>query len=148
MKKALLSLAVLLFVNFGMAQMDPVQWSFESQKVDDNHYDLIITADVNDGWYIYSQNMEEGGPIPTSFFFNVTPGFTPDGAPIEKGDKKEGYDEIFGMNVISLKGKVLFTQRIKLSGKVDKVSGYLEFMTCNGEVCMPPKSVDFDIPLK
>lgn len=36
------------------AQLDPVSWTFAAKKISDTEYDLILTADVEDGWYIYA----------------------------------------------------------------------------------------------
>ena len=149
MKKILLFVGMILMSGVLFAQRDnPVDWSFKAVKVDAKQYDLVFTADINDDWYVYSQHIDEGGPIPTAFYFNVEPGFKPEGETKEEGDyRKEGHDELFDMKVITFKEKATFTQRIKLTGKVESVSGYLEFMTCNGEQCLPPTSVEFEIEL-
>ena len=149
MKKILLFLSLVLMSSVLFAQRDtPVEWSFEAVKVDAKQYDLVFTAEIDQNWYLYSQHIDEGGPIPTSFYFNVEDGFKPEGKTKEEGDnKEEGHDELFDMKVTTFKKKAVFTQRIKLSGKVDSVSGYLEFMTCNGEQCIPPTNVDFEIVL-
>lgn len=131
------------------AQLDPVKWSFAAKKISQTEYDLILTADVAKGWYVYSQYLEsDEGPIATSFIFDENDSFELMGETAESGNKKEGYDEIFGMNLIKFGGKVAFTQRIKLTGKPEKINGSLEFMTCDDEQCLPPKTVDFVIPIK
>ncbi len=149
MKRLFLFVALVLTSGILFAQREtPVDWSFKAVKVDAAQYDLVFTAEIKSGWYIYSQHLEEGGPIPTAFYLDVADGFTPEGVTKEESEhKEEGHDDLFDMEVIKFKKKAVFTQRVKLSGKVQNISGYLEFMTCNGEQCMPPTSVDFNIDL-
>lgn len=131
------------------AQSGPVQWSYEAKKVTESEYDLLFTAEVDKGWFIYSQYLEsDEGPIATSFDFQEDSNVELVGEIKEDGHKKEGFDEIFGMNLIKFSGKVKFTQRIKLKGKTSEVVGSLEFMTCDDERCLPPTTIDFTIPLK
>lgn len=148
MKKSLLVFGLALLAGALFAQKNPVSWSYKAVKVDAKQYDLVFTAEMQPGWYVYSQHLDEGGPIPTAFYFDVTEGFQPEGATQEAGDyREEGHDDLFDMKVIKFKKKAVFTQRIKLTGTVNQISGYLEFMTCNGEQCLPPTNVDFTIDL-
>ena len=42
---------------------------FESQKISDNEDELIFTAIIDEHWAVYSQFLDDGGPIPTEFTF-------------------------------------------------------------------------------
>ena len=150
MLKAITLSSVLLFsIQNLFAQLNPVKWSYTSEKVSDQEYDLIITANVDPGWYIYSQYLEsDDGPIRTSFNFSENEAFKLMGQTKENGKKKEGFDDLFGMNVIKYSGTTQFVQRIKLSAPLQEVSGYLEFMTCDDDQCLPPKEIDFAIKLQ
>lgn len=136
----------LFFFSSSIGAQSPVQWSYEAIKVTETEYNLVFTAQVDKGWFIYSQYLEsDEGPIPTSFDFEENPNLELVGEIQEDGHKKEGFDEIFGMNLIKFDGKVQFTQRIKLKDKVSEIVGSLEFMTCDDERCLPPTTVDFEI---
>ena len=144
-----LTLMAIFFTTTIFAQLDPVSWSFEAKKISDTEYDLVLTAKVDDGWFIYSQYLESDfGPIPTSFTLEPHAAYELVGKTEEKGHKKEGYDEIFEMNLVKFDGEVQFIQRINIKGEVSQVKGSLEFMTCDDERCLPPKMVDFAIPLE
>lgn len=144
-----LNALLLLFSTPVLAQMSPVSWSFRAEKVEHNLYQLIFTADVDDGWYIYSQHLDEGGPIPTSISFEKTDHFELVGGTEETANtRKEGMDELFGMNVIKFGEQAVFTQRIRVSDSSQPVKGSLEFMTCDDERCLPPKTVEFEIELE
>jgi len=134
---------------FGQIQ-DPVDWTFTWNELDNGNYELISTATIEDGWKIYSQYLEsDDGPVRTSFMYDDESAFEMVGKNEEGGDIEQGFDDLFGMNVISLKKKATFTQRIRLKeGMSGPITGYLEFMACNDEMCLPPteEMFSFDIP--
>ncbi|MEM9888005.1 MAG: protein-disulfide reductase DsbD domain-containing protein [Bacteroidota bacterium] len=126
------------------AQKSVVNWSYEAKQISATVYQVVFTADVEDGWYIYSQFLGDDGPVPTTFEFE---GAEPIGKGTEKGYKKEGYDEIFGMNLVKFGKTVTFSQQIRVSSMDKAISGYLTYMTCNDEQCLPPTDVEFHIAL-
>jgi thiol:disulfide interchange protein DsbD len=150
MRKIIPFLALLMSVSFAYAQpLNPVEWKQEVQKISDNEYNLVFTANVDDGWYVYSQYLEsDDGPIPTSFNFVENNDVEFIGQTTETGNRKEGYDEMFEMNLIKFGGKVTFTQTVKTNNTPVNVSGYLEFMTCDNERCLPPMEVTFSLDLE
>ncbi len=140
-------IALLLFMAFAMqlnAQIvDPVSWSAEAKKVNDDEFDLIFTALIDENWTIYSQFVEEGGPIPTSLIFEEGDHFELLGKAKEEGKSKEGMDPFFGINVKKFYTKAVFTQRIKLRESGVPVVVEVEFMSCDDEKCLPPTTEDF-----
>ena len=149
--KAIVTLALSLLTTFVGAQiLEPVKWQMTSQAVGDNEFDLIFTAHIDDGWSIYSQHTDPAGPVPTAFYFDAGDHFSAQGEVAEKGDKKEGPDPLFaGVTVIKFThGPVIFTQRVKVSDYASPITGYLEFMTCDDERCLPPTEVDFNFKLE
>ena len=115
-----------------LAAQKPLQWAFTSKDLGNGQYDLIFTANIQDGWATYSQFLEsEDGPVPTSFTFEEGASFKLIGKAIESGDKFTKYDNVFGMNLTKFK----------------PITGYLQFMACNEEMCLAPKTVDFKFQL-
>jgi thiol:disulfide interchange protein DsbD len=47
--------------------LQPVKWTFTSESLGNNEYNLIYTATIAPTWWTYSQFIKEGGPIPTTF---------------------------------------------------------------------------------
>ncbi len=129
------------------AQLEPVKWSFDVEKVSDTEYDIIFTAKIDKGWSVYSPYLEsDAGPIPTTFeFYNND--LQAVGKAREEGNRKEIFDELFGMNLIKFSGKARFTQRVKVN-ESNTVSGHLTYMTCDDESCLPPEDVNFEIALR
>ena len=148
MKKLLFFVFTLLFSGAAIAQMNPVKWSYEAKKAGDGEYDLVFTAHIQDGWYIYSQYLEsDDGPVRTSFTFDDNADVELLGKNTEKGHKYEGFDELFYMNIIKFNGEPTFTQRVKVKSSTT-LTGFVEFMTCDSEKCLPPVEVPFRFGLE
>ncbi|GJM35382.1 MAG: hypothetical protein DHS20C18_43830 [Saprospiraceae bacterium] len=143
MKKAFLFCAFSLIVLALQAQLKPITWSFESEKTGDQEYTLTLTADAQVGWNIYSQKSSAEGPIPTSFTFAPTDGFELIGETAEVGHKKEGYDPLFEVQVIKYSGEVVFTQKVKVTENPVTIKGFVEYMCCDDEKCLPPTKEGF-----
>ncbi|MEM1328246.1 MAG: protein-disulfide reductase DsbD domain-containing protein [Bacteroidota bacterium] len=143
MKSIFLSLSFLFVISLSSAQ-SIVDWKYDAKKISSDIAEVTFTATVQDGWYIYSQFLGDEGPIPTTFEFE---GVELIGIGTEKGYKKEGFDEVFGMNLIKFGKTVTFTQRVKLTSTSKSIDGYLTYMTCDDEQCLPPQDVEFSIAL-
>jgi len=135
----------LLLALFSSAQiLTPVKWEFCTEKVDAETYNLKATATIKDGWYIYSQFLEnDEGPLPTFFEFNKDKKVSFVGKVKEDGNIKKEYDKNFEMDLIKISKKATFTQVIKVSETTPEVTGFLSFMTCDPKRCLPPEDVEF-----
>jgi hypothetical protein len=146
--KSLYTLILACFFTLSLsAQIEkPVTWSFSKKKISDTEYDLIFKASIQKGWYTYSQYLEsDDGPVRTSFNYDKGNHFTLVGKNKEiSSHRKEGPEPLFdNMNLIKFSEEVTFVQRIKLADATKAIKGYLEFMTCDNEKCLPPEEVDF-----
>jgi DsbC/DsbD-like thiol-disulfide interchange protein len=143
--KLFLSFCTFLLATITYSQKDPVKWTFTSTKEGDSKV-INLKAEVAPGWYIYSQNIGENGPIPTSLTFEESKSFTVDGLPAGEVSehKKEGFDPIFEMNLIKYSEQVTFIKSVSAS-KATTVKGFISYMTCNDSTCLPPKEVEFSI---
>ena len=57
------------FISINSQILEPVEWSFHSEQIEKNKYELIFIAEIDTNWAIYSKTVDEGGPIPTTFYF-------------------------------------------------------------------------------
>lgn len=129
-----------------LAQPNVVNWTFEVDKTDDQSYEIIIKGEIDKGWYVYSQYLnDDEGPIPTSVNFEEKAGYQLVEKSSEDGHKIEGYDNIFMMDITKYKEEFIITQKVKLTEGIDQLSGYLEYMACDKEQCLPPKEVAFTV---
>lgn len=149
MKKIQSLLLLLSFISISFAQvLDPVKWTFEKESLGNNEYNLVFNANIDDGWYVYSQFLDPDGPIPTSFTYEKNSGVTILGKISENGDKvKEGFDKLFEMNIKKFGHGAKFIQKVKVLDGAS-IAGYLEFMTCDDEKCLPPEYVEFSFDFK
>jgi thiol:disulfide interchange protein DsbD len=133
------------FVSFGQS---PVKWNYSATKKDKQTYEVKITASINPGWHLYSQNTPDGGPLPTKISFNKNPLLVMDGDTKEVGKMVTKHEEVFGVDTKYYADKVEFVQTVKLKGKAKtNASGKLEFMVCNDQQCLPPTTVSFSVTL-
>ncbi len=124
---------------------DPVTWSFDYEKKDGESYELIFTALIEKGSHIYSMDVPEGGPIPTTFTFDTLPDYILEGNVVEVTAPEELFDEAFGFRIKSFSNKAEFRQKVRSTAPSFSVSGMLNFMSCNNVTCSPPKDIEFII---
>ena len=131
----LLILSLISF--FSQAQiLDPVAWTYESNKIGGDEFELNFIASIEDDWAIYSHYLEDGGPLPTNFAFTTNSDYELVGQLIEHDiNKVTKYDSVFDMVVTKFYKEARFTQRIKLVSKSSIISGNLEYMTCDDTQC-------------
>jgi thiol:disulfide interchange protein len=146
----LFAFALLAALSPSRAQMfNPVKWKSSFQAISDTEFDLIFTAVIDEGWYIYSQHIGEDGPVPTTFSFEEGAHFERVGAVKEQGDhRSEGHDELFDMHIVKFAKRAVFTQRVKVKDITKPIAASVQFMTCDHERCLPPSDEDFLITLK
>jgi thiol:disulfide interchange protein DsbD len=136
---------LLLAFNTHTQIYDPVTWDFSYEKKGGNEYELVFTASIEKGSHIYAMDIPEGGPIPTTFVFDTLPGFTFEGKPYEAFKPEEIFDEAFGFKIKTFSGRAEFRQKITSQSDAFKVTGVVNFMSCNNTTCSPPKDVEFTI---
>ncbi len=117
-----------------------VEWD---ATVDDCNV-LVVSAEIDEGWHIYSQfQNEDAGPIPTE----IT---------VELDDREINiaaepvctvkYDENYGGEVRYFEGEVIF--RVALPDDVEgDFNVRVVFMTCNEEGCLPPEMKEFKLSI-
>ncbi len=141
--KKIFFLFTLIAFTVGHSQIfEPVKWKTSIEKISDTEYNLVSTATIESGWHLYSQNVPEDGPIPTTFTFDDE-----DGAFkfIGNTSEEEGHiidDPVFQMKIKFFEKAAVFKQKVELIGDVTTVKGAVEFMVCDDTRCLPPTEVD------
>lgn len=149
MKKHILAFFLIISTISIHAQLiEPVKWKFTSTKISENHYELQFVATIDNNWAVYSQHVEKGGPLPTSFEFKEAKSYKLLGAVKEaKENRVSKKDPVFNMVVTKFYKSAVFTQNIKIIDKTKVINGSLRFMTCDGVQCLPPRTVPFSFNL-
>ena len=145
-----LAMACLTFVALGASAQieDPVTWNFGLYPSEqDGMHDLVVHAEVDTCWHIYSQdNDPNDGPVPTEFAFEWPAGVTAQGnmnecTPIEE------YDPNFMLDLKFFEENVYWHQTLDLSGASSDavIKGYVYFMVCDASMCLPPEEVGIEV---
>lgn len=120
----------------------PVTWHISAKPVDANVYELTFNAEIQQGWYLYSQHLTDGGPVPTTFEFEQ-------GASIkllkdveEDGAIQEQYDPNFDMQIRKYASQVSFYAVVEANPETI-LNGTIRYMACDAEKCLPPKVETF-----
>ena len=116
---------------------EPIKWLTSVEKKSDNSYILYTTAKIQDNWRLYSQNLEEGGALPTEFVFEDESIFAyfsivSEPKPITK------YDPIFQIDQSYFINEVIYSQEVVLKGnyKDDILTQNLYYQVCDDRVCI------------
>jgi len=144
-KKFPLLLLFVLLANFVSGQIfEPVTWSHELKITGKNSGEIIHTAKIEDKWHLYGMNIPENGPRPTKIVYESISNAEKVGNITGKSKLLEVYDQSFEMNLSWYAKEAIFVQKIsfKDASKV-KIAGFVEFMACDDERCLPPVQEEF-----
>ena len=139
-------IGILLFlVSVTLNAQNPISWDFKLSDAGNGEVNILATATVEQGWYMYDTNIPEGGPNPTMIEFDEIRGAVAVGdfKSVDK-EAKVKFDEIFQMEIGSFTNSVTFAQRLKVTDKsAFSVIGNVRAQACNDQTCTPPLPVDF-----
>ena len=115
----------------------PVKWDTEVKKVSATEYQLVMNAFIEDKWHLYSQDLPEGGALPTVFMYEEA------GDKYElEGDTQESeaiteYDKVFEMDLNYFAYNATFTQNIKvLDPDLGMIKAKVEYQVCDDKACI------------
>ena len=124
--------------------LEPVKWSFSSEKTGDNEAVLVFTAEIEEHWHLYSQDIPMAPPATTFFFEGDTTLYELVGI-VTESEAIEEFDPNFDMVLKYFADKATFQQKIRLlTDEPVKVKGFLNYMCCDDTRCLPPEDVEFD----
>ena len=129
---------------------DPVKWSSSVEKLSETEYNLVIKAEIEPGWHVYSQVIEgDDGPLPTEFTYLDQEGNYELIGGTSEPNVKPYYDDVFDMEIKYFDNEAVFKQKIKmLNPDVTQISSEVFFMVCDDERCLPPNTFEFITSLK
>jgi len=142
-------ISMFLFGVMAVSAQSPVTWTFSSKKLTDNTYEIKMTATMEKGWHLYSQEQPEDAVAgPTTFTITSNPLIELVGKIKENGKMQKFHDKELNISANQYSEKVEFVQTIKLKGKVKtSFNGSVEYQTCDDKKCLPPKTVNFKVDL-
>ena len=139
MKRFLVVLIAFLSFLHSFSQIQPVKWSIETEKISDTEYKLIYKASIQDRWHLYSQDLPEGGAIPTEFLYDSiqsTQQFKLIGKAVES-ESITKFDKVFEMDLTYFDGEATFTQSIELiDPDLEYIESEISYQACDDELCI------------
>ena len=143
MKRYFLFALLLSALSLSAQIYDPIKWSFEHNKLSDSAGEIVLKATIDEGWHLYGTQLPEDGPIATSFVFEQLQDIALDGELVVPDGLVRQYDPNFAMELNWYEKEAVFVQKVKYTGEAPALSGYVNFMACNDETCLPPDEVPF-----
>ena len=133
----LLFVVVLPLGAYAQSDDNPVVWEKEINKISDTEYELIMQAEIYEGWHLYSQFTSEFGALPIILKYK---GADQKYVLIEGTTESETfteYSDIFEVDETFFKENATLTQRIKiLDSTINQIEVYVEYQVCK-DVCIP-----------
>ncbi len=143
-------LVLLVFASFCLSSQvqNPIIWTSSYKSLNAGEGEIIVSGQIQPGWHTYSQRPTDAGPISTNIQFNATNHFELIGKPEEIGVKEE-YDKAFEAQLFVFSNKAEFKQKIKIKSKTPfSISFSLEYVCCNDNMCLPPKTIEMNVKIQ
>lgn len=130
-------------LNFLSAQLpEVVHWS---ASYDAEKNSVLINAEMDDDWVIYSQHTDPEGPIPLDFDFATTDPIQLDGEVAELTEPISVMSEMFGVQVKKFKEAASFEQKLKEKPDGGVLTINVTYMCCDSKRCLPPTTVPLHV---
>lgn len=143
-----ISLVLILFsysVSLAQSLVKPVEWRTNVKMISEKEGEVVVIANIADGWHLYGFNQPANGPKSTFFDLSKSRGvkfiseITPSKSPINY------HDQMFDMDLTCWKDKVVFRRKFKVVNSKDaEIKGYVSYMCCNNVNCMPPQKEEIN----
>lgn len=150
-RKIGLTLLFIVLHFFAFSQiLNPIKWTSESKQINDNTFEIHMTAILEDTWHVYStkQGEDSGGVgIPTSFTWSDNKDIKLVDGIQEKGKLLDVFNELINAREQYYGGKVTFIQKIEVA-KATNAEVEIMFQVCNDEGCLAPDYKTFNFDLK
>ncbi len=125
---------------------EPVTWSHELNITGKTTGEVIHKATIEDKWHLYGMNIPKNGPRPTRIVYETMTNAKKDGDIVAKSKLLEVFDKSFDMKLSWYAKEAIFVQKVKFKDATQvKIQGYVEYMACDDERCLPPVQDEFSL---
>ena len=140
MKRYLTYICLLLPLWVSAQILTPIRWSAAVEALTDSTAQVVLTARIDEGWHLYTQDIADGGPVATRFSYEQpTVGPTTTDAAVLRD-----YDVNFEMELTYYEHEAVFVQVVKARPD-EAVRGSVTFMACNDQQCLAPETWEFSV---
>ena len=143
MKKILTILAALTTLTAAAQQ---ATWTSRVEPQGGDAYRILLEAQIPARYHMYDMGpYGTDGPNATTLAFTPGEGVELVGSVELLTPPRRYRDELFGMEIGTLEGKVLFAQEVRLTAEQGSVAVALEWMLCDERSCTPPDDLQLTI---
>ena len=114
---------------------NPVKFETTVKKVSDSNFQLITNATIEEGWRLYSQNLLDGGAIPTEFVYEENNSYILLGPTIES-ESITKFDPIFSLDQTYFESFSTFYQDIQIEKNISYLNAKIYYQACDDIVCI------------
>ena len=129
---------VILFLtlSFHAYSQDPITFETKVKKISENTFELVTTANIQNKWRLYSQNLLSGGAIPTEFIFDNKSQSIKLIGDVSESQSITKFDPIFQIEQSYFENQSTFTQLIETNKIIDNISAVIAYQACDDVVCI------------
>ena len=135
MKNNFLVILFLTLSFLGYSQ-DPITFETKIKKISENTFELVTTANIQNNWRLYSQNLLSGGAIPTEFIFDNKSQSIKLIGDVSESQSITKFDPIFQIEQSYFENQSTFTQLIETTKIIDNISAVIAYQACDDVVCI------------
>ena len=130
---------IIVFIIFIVSHLtfsqNPVTFETTVKKISDSNFQLITNASIEEGWRLYSQNLIDGGAIPTEFVYEESNSYILLGPTIES-ESITKFDPIFSLDQTYFESFSTFSQDIQIERNISYLNAKIYFQACDDIVCI------------
>lgn len=139
---ALISLLISFAANSQI--ISPVKWNIHLDKKSATEGVIVFDAEIDEGWHLYSIDLPEGGPIPTSVHWDKLDNVKLVGDLTMGKAPHEEIDMVYHLKLGWWTDNAQIYQKVHFSDPENyEISGYVRYMVCNDGTCQSPKNDEF-----
>jgi len=129
---------VILFLTLSFLgySQDPITFETKVKKISENTFELVTTANIQNKWRLYSQNLLSGGAIPTEFIFDNKSQSIKLIGDVSESQSITKFDPIFQIEQSYFENQSTFTQLIETNKIIDNISAVIAYQACDDVVCI------------
>ena len=135
MKNNFLVILFLTLSFLGYSQ-DPITFETKVKKISENTFELVTTANIQNKWRLYSQNLLSGGAIPTEFIFDNKSQSIKLIGDVSESQSITKFDPIFQIEQSYFENQSTFTQLIETNKIIDNITAVIAYQACDDVVCI------------
>jgi DsbC/DsbD-like thiol-disulfide interchange protein len=137
------------------AQDQPIRWSLTAPALQrplrpGDQVRIQATAEIDEGWHLYSTERIRGGPEPTSLAVGGRQPFELAGV-IESPEPRRAHDANFGTEIEFYEKSVTFVVPVRFTASASSGATRLQmevrFQACNEHICLMPRTSTLNVVL-